>query len=215
MKKITKIEYQKKNKNRVNIYLDDSFAFGIDLNIMIKYSLSKNMELEESFIEEILKSEEEINVYNYALSVLSRTIKSEKQLKMKLKEKGYDEQFIDNAIIKLKQKKYLDDERYSEILISNRTSISKYGKRRIRQDLYTKGISCEIIDEKLSFISDEEELERALSLGSKKLRTLKKEDERKIIKLSNHLINKGFEYSIVKKAVSELLKQESYDFDDF
>ena len=215
MKKITKIEYQKNNKNRVNIYLDDSFAFGIDLNIMIKYSLSKNMELEEGFIEEILKAEEEINVYNYALSVLSRTFKSEKQLIAKLTEKGYDKQFIDIAIIKLKEKKYLDDEQYSEILINNKITVSKYGKRRIKQDLYNKGISNDIIDEKLSLISDDDELGRALSLGRKKLRTIKNDDERRSIKLTNHLINKGFEYSTVKKAVVALLKQECCDFDDF
>ena len=214
MKKITKIEYQKNNKNRVNIYLDDSFAFGIDINIMVKYSLSKNMELKEDFIEEILMAEEEINVYNYALSVLSRTFKSEKQLRDKLNEKGYDGQFVDNTIIKLKEKKYLDDERYSEILINNKINISKYGKRRVREALYHKGINREIIDEKLSCISEDDELERALSLGSKKLRTIKKDDERRSVKLSNYLVNKGFEFSTVKKAVVTLLKQECYDFDD-
>jgi regulatory protein len=214
MKKITKIEYQKNNKNRVNIYLDDSFAFGIDINIMVKYSLSKNMELKEDFIEEILMAEEEINVYNYALSVLSRTFKSEKQLRIKLNEKGYDAKFIDNAVIKLKQNKYLDDERYSEILINNKINISKYGKRRVREALYHKGINREIIDEKLSCISEDDELERALSLGSKKLRTIKKDDERRSVKLSNYLVNKGFEFSTVKKAVVTLLKQECYDFDD-
>ncbi len=214
MKKITKIEYQKNNKNRVNIYLDDTFAFGIDLNIMIKYSLAKNMELEEEFIDEILKSEEEINVYNYALSVLSRSAKSEKQLTSKMQEKGYDKQFIDNAIIRLKQQKYLDDERYSEMLINSKINVSKYGKRKIKETLYEKGINREIIDEKLSQISEDDELERACIVGAKKLRTLKEEDTRKIIiKLSNHLINKGFEFSTVKKAVSTLLDRSCDGFD--
>lgn len=215
MKKITKIEFQKNNKDRLNIYLDDSFAFGIDINIMIKYSLSKNMELEEEFIDEILKAEEEINVYNYALSVLSRNAKSEKQLRDKMQEKGYDRQFIDSAIIRLKQQKYLDDERYSEMLISSKISISKYGKRKIKETLYERGINREIIDEKLSQISDEDELERACNLGAKKIRTLKEEDTlKKSIKLSNYLINKGFEFSIVKKAVSILFDRSCDDFDE-
>ena len=112
------------------------------------------------------------------------------------------------------QKKYIDDENYSEILINNKINVSKYGKRRIRDTLYQKGISSEIINEKLSFITEEDELERALSLGSKKLKTIKDDDKRKIIKLSNHLVNKGFEFSTVKKAVAALLKQESNDFDN-
>lgn len=216
MKKITKIEYQKNNKNRVNIYLDDNFAFGVDFNILIKYSLKKNMELEEKFIEEILKAEEEINVYNYALSVLSRNSKSEKQLRAKLNEKGYDSQFIDNAIFKLKQQKYLDDERFSEMLINNKINVSKYGKRRIKESLYEKGIQREIIDEKIKELSDEDELERACLIGVKRLKTLKEEDTRKLsIKLSNYLINKGFEYSTVKKAVSKLLDRSCDELDEF
>lgn len=210
MKKITKIEFQKKNKDRVNIYLDDSFAFGVNLNIMIKYSLAKNMELEDEFIDEILKAEEENNVYNYALSILSRQSKSEKQLKAKMIEKGYDQQFIDNVIIKLKQQRYLDDERYSEMLINSKINFSKYGRRKIKEALYEKGINKEIIEEKLSFVLEEDEERRAYLLGEKKLRALKEEDTRKkMFKLSNYLINKGFEFSVVKKVVSKLFNNNS------
>jgi regulatory protein len=41
MKKITKIEYQKKNKERFNIYIDDEYGFAVDISILIKYSLKK------------------------------------------------------------------------------------------------------------------------------------------------------------------------------
>lgn len=215
MKKITKIELQKNSKDRVNVYLDDNFAFGIDINIMIKYSLAKNMELKEEFINEILKAEEEINAYNYALSVLSRNFKSEKQLRTKMQEKGYDNQFIDNSITKLKEHRYLDDELYSEMLINSKINVSKYGKRRIKEALYEKGISREIIDEKMSDISEEDELERAKSLGAKKLKTLKEEDiKKRKIKLFNYLVNKGFEFSTVKKTAEGLLDGKCDDFDD-
>jgi len=213
MKKITKIEYQKKNKDRVSIYLDDNYAFGVDLNIMIKYSLAKNMELEDDFIREILKAEEEINAYNYAISVLSRTAKSEKQLRQKMLDKGYDAQFIENAIIKLKKQKYIDDEAYSESFINSKINVSKDGKLKIKEALYNKGIDKQIIADKLSEISNDEEIKRAYMLGTKKLRSIKEEDARKKrLKLTNYLINKGFEYSTVKKAVSKL--QGSNDFDE-
>lgn len=214
MKKITKIEYQKNNKNRVNIYIDDNFAFGLDLNIMIKYSLAKNMEIEEEFINDILKAEEEINVYNYAVSILSRSAKSEKELRMKLQDKGYENQFIDNAIIKLKQQRYLDDERYSEMFINDKINFSKYGKRRIQEGLYIKGVDKEIISEKISQLSEEDEFERAMLLGAKKIKSIKDEDtHKKGVKLSNFLIGKGFEYSVVRKVVSRLIKGDMDELD--
>ncbi|WMJ77748.1 MULTISPECIES: regulatory protein RecX [unclassified Sedimentibacter] len=216
MKKITKIEIQKNNRDRVNIYLDDAFAFGIDLNIMMKYSLAKNMEIEQLFIDEILKAEEEIHVYNYALTLLSRRAMSEKQIRTKMKTKGYDEDFIDSAILKLKNQKYLDDERYSEMLINDKVNISKYGKRKIKQLLYEKGIERETIEEKIKCLSEEDELKRAYSVGLKKISSLKEEDDRKkYVKLSRFLINKGFELSTVRKAASYLLKAGIDDFGDF
>ncbi len=213
MKKISKIEYQKKNKDRFNIYLDDSYAFAVDMNVMIKYSLAKNMELEDDFISEILTAEEEMNAYNYAVNLLSRAPKSEKELKMKMQDKGYDVIFIENVIKKLREQRYIDDERYSEMFISSKINTSKDGRRKIKEALYNKGINKEIIDEKLSSVSEEEEIERAFLLAKKKLASMKEEDTRKkTLKLSNYLINKGFEYSTVKKVVSSLLKG---DFDEF
>lgn len=207
MKKITKIEYQKKNKDRVNVYLDDCFSFGIDLNIMIKYSLTKNMELSDEFIEDILKSEEENNVYNYGLTVLSRSLKSEKQLKDKMLDKGYDHELIDRAIEKLKNHRYLDDKYYCEALVNTRLNSAKYGKRRIVQELYEKGIEKEIMDSKLNEISDEEEFERAYQLATKKIKSIKEEDTLKIgSKLSNYLIYRGFDYETVKKVVQKILQ---------
>lgn len=213
MKKITKIEYQKKNKDRFNIYLDDSYAFAVDMNVMIKYPLAKNMELDDDFISEILTAEEEMNAYNYAVNLLSRAPKSEKELKVKMQDKGYDVIFIENVIKKLREQRYIDDERYSEMFISSKINISKDGRRKIKEALYNKGINKEIIDEKLSSVSEEEEIERAFLLAKKKLASMKEEDTRKkTLKLSNYLINKGFEYSTVKKVVSSLLKG---DFDEF
>lgn len=216
MKKITKIEYQKKNKDRLNIYIDDSYAFAVDMNVMIKYSLAKNMELEDDFISEILTAEEEMNAYNYAVNLLSRAPKSEKELKLKMQDKGYDLIFIENAIKKLKEQRYIDDERYSEMFINSKINISKDGRRKIKEALYNKGINKEIIDEKLSSVSEEEEIERAFLLAKKKFASMKEEDTRKkTLKLSNYLINKGFEYGTVRKVVSGLLNGDFDEFDEY
>ena len=216
MKKITKIEYQKKNKDRLNIYLDEDYAFSVDMNVMIKYSLAKNMELEEDFISEILETEERTKAYNYAVSLLARAPKSEKQLRLKMQDKGYDLQFIDNAVNKLKEQRYLDDEKFSEMLINSKINISKDGKLKIKEALYNKGIDRQIINEKLDSVSDEEELNRAIMLGNKKLESIKETDTRKkIVKLSNFLINKGFEFGTVKKAVSRLMDGDLDEFEVF
>ena len=210
MKKITKIEYQKKNKERFNIYIDDEYGFAVDISILIKYSLKKGMELDDALIDDILLAEEEISVYNYGISVLSRYFKSEYELRLKMKNKGFKPQLIDNAISALKERKYLDDERYCDMFIKDKINISKYGVRKIKEALYYKGIDKEIIEEKIKSISAESEEERALLLGEKKLLNIKENDNRKkMAKLSNYLLGKGFEYETVNRALRKLLNADN------
>lgn len=41
MPKITKIEVQKKNKERFNLYLDEEFEMGIDMDTYVHFNLKK------------------------------------------------------------------------------------------------------------------------------------------------------------------------------
>ncbi len=212
MKKITKIEYQKRNKERFNIYIDDEYSFSVDISILIEYTLKKDMELDDALIDDILRSEERISVYNYGISVLSRYAKSEYELRLKMKDKGFEPDLIDNAIRILKDKKYLDDERYCQMFINDKLNISKHGLRKIKEALYYKGIDKEIIEEKIKNISQDGEEERAYILGEKKLMNIKETDTRKkAAKLSSYLIGRGFEYETVNKTVRKLLNKEADD----
>ncbi len=212
MKKITKIEYQKRNKERFNIYIDDEYGFSVDMSILIEYALKKDMELDDALIDDILRSEERISVYNYGIFVLSKYAKSEYELRLKMKNKGFEPDLIDNAIRTLKEKKYLDDERYCQMFINDKINISKHGLRKIKEALYYKGIDKEIIEEKIKNISQESEEERAYILGEKKLINIKEADNRKkFAKLSNYLIGRGFEYETVNKTVGKLLNKEADD----
>lgn len=213
MKKITKIEYQKRNKDRLNIYINEEYAFALDVNILIKYSLKKGMELRDELIEDILESEERINVYNYGIYTLSRSAKCESELRLKMKNKGFEPRLIDKAINRLKEQDYLNDERYCEMFINDKINISKHGILKIKQALYFKGINKEIIEEKLGRISREEEEERAYLLARKKLAVINEEEPRKKrAKISNYLLGRGFEYDVVRRTVSRLLNME---FDDY
>lgn len=212
MKKITKLEYQKNNKDRVNIYLDDEYEFGLDLDIVIEYSLKKGMELEEDFVDQVLLAENRKKAYNYAISILSRRPVSEKQLALKMKNKNYDYEIILFVVDKLKQNRYIDDEDYSERFIRNKVNYSSSGKLKIKSALYSKGIEREIIEEKLRMIGEEDEVCKAYDLAKKKLRVLNIEDRSKIkTKLVSFLTNKGFEYSTVKKAIRRVCDEECLD----
>ncbi len=205
MQKITSAELQKNNKDRVNIFLDNKFAFGLDISIYHKYNLKKGMELDESFIETILKTEESNKALSYAASLLSKKDRTQKEIIDKMKDKGFDEEVINFVLDKLTEYNYIDDELYCEKYINDKIKLSKYGKNKIMTNLYAKGVSKEIISRKIVEIDNNLEDRKALELAQKKLGSLQKYDRLKIkAKLGNHLVSKGFDYDTVNKVIRQL-----------
>ena len=56
--KITSIEPQKRNKDRFSIYIDDKFYMGVNQDVVLKHFLTKGMEVDEEFLNDVIKTEE-------------------------------------------------------------------------------------------------------------------------------------------------------------
>ena len=120
--------------------------------------------------------------------------------------KGYDEEIIQETISYLKEQKLVDDRRFAEGFVKDKINFNKLGKYRLKNELYNKGISGDIIDEVLSENCDDE-LERAMELGRKKLPSYKNDDKNAIYrKLGGFLQRKGYSYDCISKVMKELLK---------
>lgn len=206
--KITKIEFQKKNKERVNIYIDDTFAFGLSIDIFLKYNLKKDQEIDNKFIEEILLEEENNKSINLALKYLSYRQRSEKEVHDYLKGKGYDDGIINRTIAYLLEKDYLNDYQFAKSFIRDKSYLNKYGINKIRYDLLNKGVSKEIIAKTLRFNYDEE-YENAIALANKKMNSYKNQDRNTIYrKLGSFLQRKGYRYETVSKVLKDVLDEE-------
>lgn len=202
--KITKIKSQK-NKNRLNIYLDNKFAFGTFKEIADKYNLREGMEIDEAFIEDILKIEEQQKANNYALNLLNYRWRTEKEIRDRLIKKEYDENIIEETISYLKNYNFIDDKRFAEIYTEQKIKNKKLGNYRIKHELYNKGVSQEIIEEVLEKYNDTE-YERALELGRKKIKSYKNDDIQAIYrKLGGYLQRRGYSYDCVSSVLKELL----------
>lgn len=202
---ITKIEAQKR-KERVNIYLDGDFSFGLDNQLKIKYNLHQGMKVDKSFIEQVLKDEELNKVIHSALNFLSYRQRSEKEIYDKLKQKGFNESDIETAIEYCKSKNYINDREFAISFINDKVNLNKFGSQRIKFELIRKGISQNIIDEVLD-LQWEDEYDTALDLGRNKMYSYRDDDKlARYRKLGGFLQRKGYSYDIVNKVLKELIK---------
>lgn len=209
---ITKIEIQKRNKERVNIYLDGEYAFAISAELVYKENLKVKDEVDTEKLKSVADKEAYIRCKNSALKIIERSYKTEKEVRERLLLKGYEEKHIENSIQFLKEYKFLNDEYYVEAFI--RDKLSSKGSARIKQDLIKKGISRDIIEEKIEGIDKSSEKDTAKELAEKKLRVIRKSenDTYKISgKLYRFLISKGYTYDIVKEVVKDVMYIDDFE----
>lgn len=201
---ITKIETQKKDKNRVSIFLNDAFAFGVHVDVLVEHGLRKGMDLSPEVLDEILHTEEVKKAYIQCVRWLTFSSRTRKELFKKLKEKEYDESTADLALDKLVDHGYINDQRYAENFVESR--MHKYGQKRLRLDLRRKGVADETIDQVLSdLLEQEDQYTVALELARKKLAQSQGVDPKKQInRIQGMLLRKGYDYGIVNQVMREL-----------
>lgn len=209
---ITKIESQKKSEDRVNIYVDEKFFMAIYKELVFTFNLKKGDIIEEDNLREILKDEMFLKGKNKALNILSKASQSEKKMREKLKD-DFEEDTIDDIVDFLKKYKFINDNELASKIVTTNVNLNKYGKNKIKQNLYNKGLEKSSIDEAISEIDQDVEFENALYLAEKRYERVKKEDPKKAYaKVANHLAYKGFSYDIIKSVLNKIFKSDYNDY---
>lgn len=217
MPQVTSLKLQK-NKKRVNVYLDERFAFGLDLETVTAFGLNQGQILTQHQVEKLFFDSFFGKLYNRTLNFLSYRPRSEKEVKdylykklYKLKEidQIFKEELKEKILEKLKKQKLLDDFEFTSWWVNQRLDFKFFGKQRLRAELMTKGIKKEIIESVLAKIDQEKLLNLAKKLLQKKKRLYRKLDPKKLKeKLIGHLKRRGFSWEIMKTAIDDCLSED-------
>lgn len=200
---ITDIKPQIKNKSRFSIYVDGEFALGLDEYTVLSERLKIGDSVEQADLEEIQVKAELSAAFNKALKY-AVGIRTEKQVRDHLKNKGYGQGVADEAIKKLYEYGYLDDKKF----------ISQYidfygkgaGKAKLKAELLKKGAKKQDIEEALDELGGREE--EAIYIAKKFMRVNPDADK---IKLIRKLLYRGFNREECEKAVKAVFDSD----DDF
>lgn len=187
---------QEKNKKRFSVFSKEEYLFSVSEYTYFKENLYEDMEVSD--IEALMVRCNTSEFMNYALNIMSRHIYTKKSLRDKLMLKGCDDKSADIIIDELTKKNILSDDTYKENFIYESQKYKKNGIKRIKQELYLKGITA--IDEDFDSDLEEENLKELVkSLISKE------KDEKKII---NKLINKGYVFSHILNEIKNYKNTE-------
>ena len=139
--------------------------------------------------------------FNRALKYLSLRARSTQEIKDYLLRKKFEPQAISQAINKLIELKFLNDEAFGESFTRSRQVYKGKSRYFVRYELKQKGLEPETIEKVLA--SSQEDLQTAKEFIARKKRIYsnldKKEFKEKMIRL---LSSRGFAYDIIKNALS-------------
>jgi len=123
--------------------------------------------------------------------------RSEFEVRSYLARRGFAVNEVEDAIIKLKEARLVDDKIFAFLWKEDRDVLSPRGSYLLRQELKQKGIDSEIIDDLISDEDDEDRAWRAV-----KRRFGEREVGRR--KLISFLGRRGFDYQTTTGIVSKL-----------
>src|SRR5574340_643834 len=194
MCKITALTAQARNPNRINVYLDGDFAFGLDR--LVAAWLKLGMELSAEKIADLQAQDAVEAAYQKALHFISYRPRSEMEIRKRLVERDIDEPVIEAVLERLKQAQWIDDKQFARTWVENRSTFRPRSHRMLRYELKQKGIEEEIIQQALSEAENEQELAyQAGKLYARRLAGMEWELFRK--RLGGFLGRRGFTYGTI------------------
>lgn len=208
MPTVTSLKPQKKS-GRVNVYLDGEFAFGIDLDNLVRFGIKVEKEFTTEEINKIIHEAEFQKTFIKLLNYSTLRPRSEKELFDWLKRKKVPEKIYKRLFDRLKRLELLNDEKFAQWWVEQRLEFKKKSIKELKYELLQKGIDKNIIENVISSV-DIDELKLAIYQYNKSKYKWNKFDSRvKIEKVSAFLVRKGFNWDIIQNVIKYMKENDN------
>jgi regulatory protein len=114
---------------------------------------------------------------------------------------GANEELVDTALEKLRERGYLDDARYARCFAEDRRNLDNWGSGRICRRLVELGIPAELAHSSSQPEDREQELEMAVELLRRRIRAICAEDPRSRKRALDMLVRRGYDWELAYSAL--------------
>jgi regulatory protein len=198
--KISKIEPQKKNKNRSSIFIDEKFAFGLSNEVLAKFDLHEGDEIDHDTVQNVLLEREKQMIRVRAFRLLRYRNRSTQELTTRLLRIGFDDELVAGVVEELVQDKTLDDERFAYAFVADYTKLRPRGNIFIQRELAKLGVAQDVIGRVISKRDEKCIIEDFVRSKLSTLNLLDRKDRAKAIR---RLLTRGFTPGVVYDVIGE------------
>ncbi|GAB4415109.1 MAG: RecX family transcriptional regulator [Anaerolineae bacterium] len=195
---ITALQIQKRNKERVNVFIDGQFALA--LTAIAAASLRKGQLLSDAEIERLKADDELDKAYNSAVRYLGYRPRSQAEIERNLRDKGYAPEVTEHVIARLRQEQYLDDEAFAQFWLENRERFRPRGRQALRYEMKQKGLDPAVIESTLADLDEDESAWSAIEGKFYRWKSLEEQELKQ--KVMAFLSRRGFNYETASGAAN-------------
>ena len=206
MSKITALRAGRGREKRVNVFLDERFAFSLGAEVVMKEGLQVGQELSTGQVELLTGSDRLQRCLNAAYRYLSYRPRSESEVRERLQRRGFDGDCTEAAISRLREQGLVDDAVFAQFWKENRESFSPRSQRLTRLELKRKGVGSDVIEQVAADVDDGDSAYRA-ALG--RVRRLPLSDYQGFRRrLGEYLRRRGFNYEVINHTVERVWQEQ-------
>lgn len=204
---ITAITPQKHDPKRCNLEVDGRFFCGMQLITVMEHRLKVGAAVTEEELSALQLAGEKQTALDKALSHISASMKTEREIRDFLRRKGYLQDVTDYVVQKMQDYGFLDDAAYAKAYAES--AGKRKGGRLIRMELRHKGVAEDAIDDALASLEEGGAAEAVL----RKYVRGKPAEKKTMQKAYAHLISKGFDHESTRAALRTVFCEEDCEED--
>jgi len=208
-RRITALTAQKRDRNRVNVYLDGEFAFG--LSRIVAAWLQVGQELSDEKIAQLQSEDSREVAFQKAINLLSHRDRTEVEVRDHLRGYGVTDEIAGEILERLRRSSLVDDQRFTQNWIENRSEFRPRSRRALAYELRQKGIPEDAIQEALEDFDEDSAAYRAALRQARKHAALDWPEFRQ--KMLSHMARRGFSFDVAAPLVTKIW-QEMHELED-
>jgi regulatory protein len=189
----------------VNVFVDDRFVFSLVPEVAVKEELQVGQELSVSQVEALTRSDHFHRCFNAAAHYLGYRPRSESEVRVRLRRRGFDVDCIEAVIAKLKEQGLVDDAAFAQFWKENRESFSPRSRRLTRLELRRMGVVNDIIDRVVDDVDDGDSAYRAALRTTHHWPLSDYASFRH--RLGGYLRRRGFDYEVINHTVERIWRE--------
>lgn len=211
--KITSISSQMKNPNRVNISVDGTYLFSLDIFQVVDLGIKVGNEYSESELAHLRTESEFGKLYSRALEYVLMRPHSRREIKDYLWRKTRDTKYKDRAgnikdragvsvsvtkrvLEQLELKGHVNDESFARFWVEYRNRTKGSSMKKLSAELMAKGVERSIIEMVIGE-TDRTDHDELMKIVAKKRRRYDSDE-----KFMQYLARQGFSYDAIKSVLN-------------